>query len=157
MARLRASWRTSLPVVQQPRNPQSESIARSPYDSSCCEGAPAQSWRVSVRRRRPMVDATALLGTWKMVSWTREVVGTGETSGAMGPNPIGYIAYHADGRMMACRPPIEMSPLSPFEMSLFRVTDPPQRGRATPTSSAALLSARVSNGEEGRARYPAHE
>src|SRR4051812_48518085 len=31
MARLRASWRTSLPVVQQPRNPQSESIARSPY------------------------------------------------------------------------------------------------------------------------------
>src|SRR4051812_6757449 len=35
MARLRASWRTSLPVVQQPRNPQSESIARSPYDSCC--------------------------------------------------------------------------------------------------------------------------
>src|SRR3954447_16103333 len=32
MARLRASWRTSLPVVQQPRNPQSESIARTPYD-----------------------------------------------------------------------------------------------------------------------------
>src|SRR3954469_12348564 len=31
MARLRASWRTSLPVVQQPRNPQSESIARSGY------------------------------------------------------------------------------------------------------------------------------
>jgi len=48
-----------------------------------------------------MADATALLGTWKMVSWTREVVATGETSDAMGPNPIGYIAYHADGRMMA--------------------------------------------------------
>src|SRR3954454_17408979 len=32
MARLRASWRTSVPVVQQPRNPQSESIARSPYN-----------------------------------------------------------------------------------------------------------------------------
>src|SRR3954471_19816420 len=32
MARLRASWRTSLPVVQQPRNPQSESIARTPYN-----------------------------------------------------------------------------------------------------------------------------
>jgi len=48
-----------------------------------------------------MVDAAALLGTWKMVSWTREVVGTGETSDAMGPNPIGYIAYHVDGRMMA--------------------------------------------------------
>src|SRR4051812_16162209 len=34
MARLRASWRTSLPVVQQPRNPQSESIARTPYQAS---------------------------------------------------------------------------------------------------------------------------
>src|SRR4051812_12523016 len=33
MARLRASWRTSLPVVQQPRNPQSESIARTPYNT----------------------------------------------------------------------------------------------------------------------------
>src|SRR3954470_8892214 len=38
MARLRASWRTSLPVVQQPRNPQSESIARSPYDSTSDRG-----------------------------------------------------------------------------------------------------------------------
>ena len=60
-------------------------------------------------------------------------------------------------RTTYCRSPIEMSPFSPFEMSLSRVTDPPQRGRATPTSSAALLSAKVSNGEEGRARYPAHE
>src|SRR4051794_24750856 len=34
MARLRASWRTSLPVVQQPRNPQSESIARTPYETT---------------------------------------------------------------------------------------------------------------------------
>ena len=48
-----------------------------------------------------MADASALLGTWEMVSWTREIVATGETSDAMGPNPIGYIAYHADGRMMA--------------------------------------------------------
>src|SRR3954471_11955642 len=29
--RLRDSWRTSLPVAQQPRNPQSESIARNRY------------------------------------------------------------------------------------------------------------------------------
>lgn len=48
-----------------------------------------------------MPDATALLGTWKMVAWTRRIVATGETSDAMGPDPIGYIAYHADGRMMA--------------------------------------------------------
>src|SRR5215218_11317977 len=31
MARLRDSWRTSLPASQQPRKPQSESIARTPY------------------------------------------------------------------------------------------------------------------------------
>src|SRR3954467_8556603 len=31
MARLRDSWRSSLPVAQQPRNPQPESIARNPY------------------------------------------------------------------------------------------------------------------------------
>ena len=48
-----------------------------------------------------MADAVALIGTWRMVSWTREFVATGETSDAMGPNPIGYVAYHADGRMMA--------------------------------------------------------
>jgi hypothetical protein len=48
-----------------------------------------------------MPDAAALLGTWRMVAWTRRVVATGEISDAMGPDPIGYIAYHADGRMMA--------------------------------------------------------
>lgn len=48
-----------------------------------------------------MADAAALLGTWKMISWTRKAVATGETTDAMGPEPIGYIAYHADGRMMA--------------------------------------------------------
>ena len=51
--------------------------------------------------RRTVADASALLGTWTMVSWTREIVAAGETSDAMGPDPIGYIAYHADGRMMA--------------------------------------------------------
>jgi hypothetical protein len=58
-----------------------------------------------------MVDTKSLLGIWKMVSWTQEIVTTGETSDVMGPSPIGYIAYHADGRMMALvfrrdRPPL---------------------------------------------------
>jgi hypothetical protein len=48
-----------------------------------------------------MVDASALLGTWRMISWTKTTVATGETTDAMGSNPEGYIAYHADGRMMA--------------------------------------------------------
>ena len=42
-----------------------------------------------------------LIGSWRMLSWTRQVVETGATVDAMGPDPIGYIAYHADGRMMA--------------------------------------------------------
>lgn len=48
-----------------------------------------------------MATAEALLGTWKMISWTREAVATGIVSHAMGPDPVGYISYQADGRMMA--------------------------------------------------------
>lgn len=48
-----------------------------------------------------MADASALLGTWRMLTWTRQSVATGEIADAMGPAPVGYIAYHADGRMMA--------------------------------------------------------
>lgn len=48
-----------------------------------------------------MPDASLLLGTWRMTAWTRQSVATGEISDALGPDPVGYIAYHADGRMMA--------------------------------------------------------
>jgi hypothetical protein len=48
-----------------------------------------------------MANAAALLGTWRMTSWTREAAATGEITDAMGADPNGYIAYHADGRMMA--------------------------------------------------------
>lgn len=36
-----------------------------------------------------------------MSAWTRVSFATGEETDALGPSPIGYIAYHADGRMMA--------------------------------------------------------
>src|SRR5215211_852818 len=42
MVRLRDSRPTSLPVAQQPRNPQPESIARKPYHASRAPNAP--SW-----------------------------------------------------------------------------------------------------------------
>ena len=48
-----------------------------------------------------MADEIELIGTWRMDAWTRTSVETGETTDALGPAPIGYIAYHADGRMMA--------------------------------------------------------
>jgi len=48
-----------------------------------------------------MTDSMSLIGTWRMTSWTRKAIATGEVTDAMGADPIGYIAYHADGRMMA--------------------------------------------------------
>ena len=48
-----------------------------------------------------MADIDDLIGSWRMLSWTREAVATGEVRDALGPDPVGYIAYHADGRMMA--------------------------------------------------------
>lgn len=48
-----------------------------------------------------MATTPELIGTWRMLSWTRTSVATGTVQDALGPNPIGYIAYHSDGRMMA--------------------------------------------------------
>jgi hypothetical protein len=48
-----------------------------------------------------MPDASRLLGTWTMISWQREVIATGERLDALGPNPVGFINYGADGRMFA--------------------------------------------------------
>lgn len=48
-----------------------------------------------------MADAEALIGSWRMRSWTRQAVATGVSEDVLGPDPIGYVAYHADGLMMA--------------------------------------------------------
>src|SRR4051812_25134171 len=40
-----------------------------------------------------------LYGTWRLVSWTREVVGTGERTDIFGKAPNGFISYGRDGRM----------------------------------------------------------
>lgn len=43
---------------------------------------------------------TRILGTWRMLSWKRTLVSTGEQSDAIGPDPFGYINYAPDGRLM---------------------------------------------------------
>jgi Lipocalin-like domain len=48
-----------------------------------------------------MNDTAMLLGTWKMISWKREIVATGDKTDALGPNPTGYINYGPDGRFYA--------------------------------------------------------
>lgn len=41
-----------------------------------------------------------ILGTWRMLAWTRTLVPSGEKSDALGPNPFGYINYAPEGRVM---------------------------------------------------------
>jgi len=40
-----------------------------------------------------------LYGTWRLVSWTRELVGSSERTDVFGKSPRGFIAYGRDGRM----------------------------------------------------------
>jgi hypothetical protein len=44
---------------------------------------------------------SALIGTWKLISFVREVSGTGERYNQLGERPEGVIGYSADGRMYA--------------------------------------------------------
>jgi hypothetical protein len=41
-----------------------------------------------------------LLGTWRMLSWKRRLLASGEESDALGPDPFGYVNYAPDGRVM---------------------------------------------------------
>jgi hypothetical protein len=42
-----------------------------------------------------------LLGTWKLKSFMREAVATGERYNDRGEHPSGYLGYAADGRIYA--------------------------------------------------------
>jgi cytochrome c len=42
-----------------------------------------------------------VLGTWKLKSFVREVIATGEKINQFGEHPTGYLSYSADGRMYA--------------------------------------------------------
>ena len=43
----------------------------------------------------------SVIGTWKLVSYVREVLGSTECFDQFGENPAGYLGYSADGRMYA--------------------------------------------------------
>jgi len=45
--------------------------------------------------------AEPLYGTWRLKSWTREFVGTGERFDGYGKAPNGFLTYGRDGRMLA--------------------------------------------------------
>ncbi len=73
-----------------------------------------------------MPDTQALLGTWKMVSWKREIIATGEQLDALGPDPVGFINYGADGRFYVIvtsrnRPrPASLPPSDAEKLQLFK-------------------------------------
>jgi hypothetical protein len=46
-----------------------------------------------------MIDRTMLVGTWQMLSCKNEFTDTGEIVDVLGPDPVGFISYGADGRM----------------------------------------------------------
>lgn len=48
-----------------------------------------------------MADIGDRIGTWRTISWTREVERSGAIADVMGPDPTGYVASQADGRMTA--------------------------------------------------------
>ncbi len=72
-----------------------------------------------------MANVDDLLGTWRMISWKKESVATGETVDALGPDPHGFITYTADGRVTVIvvprerKPPASMPPTDAEKVRLF--------------------------------------
>lgn len=69
--------------------------------------------------------ANQLLGSWRMTSWTYQVLETGEEVDALGPGPRGWINYSPDGRVMvlvlkADRPaPASLVPTQEEKIALY--------------------------------------
>ena len=67
-----------------------------------------------------------LIGTWKLVSATREDVATGARSDFLGADPVGFISYSPDGRMIVLnvgggrRKPKGAQPTAAEAEALFR-------------------------------------
>jgi Lipocalin-like domain len=49
----------------------------------------------------PESPLQSVLGTWKLISYVREVLDSDECFNQFGENPAGYLGYSADGRMYA--------------------------------------------------------
>jgi hypothetical protein len=46
-------------------------------------------------------ESSAVIGTWKLLSYVREVLGSDERFNQFGDDPAGYLGYSQDGRMYA--------------------------------------------------------
>lgn len=45
-------------------------------------------------------DRDLLLGNWKLISWERETIATGQRQLFLGNNPTGYLIFTREGRIM---------------------------------------------------------
>jgi hypothetical protein len=72
----------------------------------------------------PIAAQEVLEGTWKLVGSKRTNTATGATTDTLGPNPLGYIMYGKDGRMMVLMTRSDR----PKPDSIDKITDE-QRGR----------------------------
>jgi hypothetical protein len=66
----------------------------------------------------------ALLGAWRMISWTYEGLGTGEKRDALGPDPRGWIIYTPERVMVLVlrndrQKPIGLVPTSEEKLALY--------------------------------------
>jgi hypothetical protein len=66
----------------------------------------------------------ALLGAWRMTSWTYEIVGTGEKRDALGADPRGWIVYSPERVMVLVlksdrKKPAELIPTPDEKLALY--------------------------------------
>ena len=83
--------------------------------------------------RRPPVGVEELYGTWRLISWTRNLLDTGETLKPFGDAPIGFLSYGWDGRVF-------------FVMTKQGRTRPDDLTRLTDAERAVLYSTIVADG-----------
>ena len=93
------------------------------FGGGCCAKDALCNSRIA-SKLLPIMDETALLGTWKLKSYV-VTTAAGERSTPYGENPTGYITYSADGRMQvigaadARKVPATASPLSDERVELY--------------------------------------
>ncbi|WP_233887456.1 lipocalin-like domain-containing protein [Paraburkholderia flagellata] len=75
--------------------------------------------------RARQTGSAALLGTWKLQSFTTEDLATGEKTDLFGAHPVGYLNYGADKRMYAIlleenrNAPADLVPTDAERIALF--------------------------------------
>ena len=82
---------------------------------------------------RPVETIDELYGTWRLVSWTRRLLDSGETVNAFGKAPRGFLNYGRDGRVF-------------FIMTKETRTNPSDLTKMTDTDRVELYNTMVAYG-----------